>query len=343
MKTIGVHPCTKADFYNEFDEIFDGSQLYKYQCLDDPTNAMEGIFTSPIFSYYQFEVNAKNNSQELLDKITDYMIENDCKLQMYYVDNTVDIADYEDPIKSYVEAVFIQLNPTMSIRRNIYFMNEHLYDDNYLFWVFGDDDNARYVKTLFSRYEEYSLYQGVNRAKGSSDYLNFAKVYIRADTKRTDVKRKYQKVMEFYADASSLLIAAFDILIIIFNFINGFWAEQNLAKNIFFFQDLDDNNLKLKYKTDKIKELLFATDLKENKFTGTPDYIEENVNDNMKELDHLKSTYINNKDNNIGKNNTKKKYPVKMGNRENDMKKKYPMKMKNLENEEINNINIFPI
>ena len=336
MKTIGVHPCTKADFYNEFDETFDGSQLYNYQCLDDPTNAMEGIFTSSIFSYYQFEVNAKNNSQELLDKITDYMIENDCKLQMYYVDNTIDIADYEDPIKSYVEAIFIQLNPTMSIRRNIYFMNEHLYDDNYLFWVFGDDDNARYVKTLFSRYEEYSLYQGVNRAKGSSDYLNFAKVYIRADTKRTDVKRKYQKVMEFYADASSLLIAAFDILIIIFNFINGFWAEQNLAKNIFFFQDLDDNNLKLKYKTDKIKELLFATDLKENKFTGTPDYIEENVNDNMKELDHLKSTYINNKDNNIGKNNTKKKYPVKMGNRENDMKKKYPMKMKNLENEEIN-------
>ena len=38
----------------------------------------------------------------------------------------------------------------------------------------------------------------------------------------------------------------------------------------------------------------------------------------------------------FNKNNTKKKYPVKMGNRENDMKKKYPMKMKNLENEEIN-------
>ena len=84
MKTIGVHPCTKADFYNEFDETFDGSQLYKYQCLDDPANAMEGIFTSPIFSYYQFEVNAKNNSQELLDKITDYMIENDLYIDEYY-------------------------------------------------------------------------------------------------------------------------------------------------------------------------------------------------------------------------------------------------------------------
>ena len=82
---------------------------------------------------------------------------------MYYSDNTVDVSDYEEPIKSYVEAVFIQLNPTLSIRRNIYYMNQYLYDDDYLIWVFGDDAEARSTKTLFSRYEEYSLYQGLNR------------------------------------------------------------------------------------------------------------------------------------------------------------------------------------
>ena len=107
-------------------------------------------------------------------------------------------------------------------------------------------------------------------------------------------------------------------------------GRTKFGKKYIFFQDLDDNNLKLKYKTDKIKELLFATDLKENKLIGTQDYIEENVNGNTKELNHLKNIYINTKDNNIRKNNTKKKYSVKMGNRENDMKKKYSMKMKNL-------------
>ena len=339
MKAIGVHPCTKADFYNEFDETFDGSQIYNYQCLDDPSNAMEGIYTSPIFSYYQYEVNAKNNSKELLDKITAFMIENDCKLQMYYVDNTIDIDDYEDPIKSYIEAVFIQLNPTMSIRRNIYFMNEHLYDDNYLFWVFGDDDEARYIKTIFSRYEEYSLYQGVNRAQGSSDYLNYAKVYIRADTKKIDVKRKYQKVMEFYADASSLLIAVFEILVIIFNFINNFWAEQKLAKKIFFFQDLDDNNISFKDKTDKIKELLFATtDLKEKKINSRQNSIEErenNENDITKEFDNPENEYKNNKDKYANINDMNKKYSMKMKNIENDMKKKYSLKTNFLGNEEI--------
>ena len=113
-------------------------------------------------------------------------------------------------------------------------MNQYLFDDNYLFWVFGDDTEARSKKTLFSKFEEYSLFQGVYRDPSSSDYLNYAKVYIRADTKRTDVKRKYQKVMEFYVDAFSLLIALYEILLIIFNYINNFWAEQTLSKKLFF-------------------------------------------------------------------------------------------------------------
>ena len=256
---VGTHQCTKDDFYNKYDETFEGSQIYNYQCLDDPSKGIEGIFTSPIFAYYEFDIYAKNNSKSLLDKIDAYLIENDCKLQMYYSDNTVDVSDYEEPIKSYVEAVFIQLNPTLSIRRNIYYMNQYLYDDDYLIWVFGDDAEARSIKTLFSRYEEYSLYQGLNRTNGSSDYLNYAKVFIRADTKRTDVKRKYQKVMEFYADASSLLIALYEILIIIFNYINNFWAEQTLSKKIFFFKDLEESGLNIKKRTNQILELLDVT------------------------------------------------------------------------------------
>ena len=278
---IGTHVCTKEDFYNRYDETFDGSQIYNYQCLDDPNKGIEGIFTSPIFAYFEFDVYAKNDSKTLLDKIDAYLIENDCKFQMFYSDNTVDISDYKEPIKSYVEAIFIQINPTLSIRRNIYFMNQYLYDDNYLIWVFADDTKERYKKTLFSRYEEYSLYQGLNRTSGSSDYLNYIKVFIRADTKRTDVKRKYQKIMEFYADASSLLIALYEILIIIFNFINNFWAEQTLSKKIFFFKDLKESGLNVKKRTSQIRELF--------EITGTysmPDKISQNnsLNENNDKL-----------------------------------------------------------
>ena len=115
ISTLGSHSCTKNDFYNEFNETFDGSAIYKYQCLDDPSITIEGIWMSEIFSYFQFEVNAKNKSRDLLDKIDNYLIENDCKLQIYFADNTIDIDDYKNPIKSYLEANFIQINPNLPI------------------------------------------------------------------------------------------------------------------------------------------------------------------------------------------------------------------------------------
>ena len=120
---VDTHSCTHADFYNEYNESFDNSKVYDYQCLNDISKAMEGIYTSPIFSYYEFNVNAKNNSKKLLNKIESYLIENDCKLQIFFIDKTIDIRDYKNPIKGYLETVFIQLNPLESIRRNMYFMN----------------------------------------------------------------------------------------------------------------------------------------------------------------------------------------------------------------------------
>ena len=256
---LGNHPCTKKDFYNEFNETFDGSQIYKYQCLDDPSITVEGIWTSEIFSYFQFEVNAKNKSRDLLDKIDKFLYENDCKFQIYYSDNTIDIDDYKNPIKSYVEANFIQINPTLSIRRNIYFMNQFLYDDDQLIWVFNEEDEARYKKTFFTRFEEYSLFQGLKRENTSTDYLNFVKLYIRADTKKTEVKRTYEKFNEFFADDFSLLIVVYEVLNAIFELLNTFWKEQSLAKNIFFFQDFD-HKLHINHKSEKIKELLQLTD-----------------------------------------------------------------------------------
>ena len=261
ITTLGSHFCTKEDFYNQFNETFEGSKIYNYQCFDDPSTTIEGIWTSDIFSYIQIEVNAKNEFQELLDKIDNYLLENDCKLQIYFSDNTIDIFDYKNPIKSYVEASFIQLNPTLSIRRNIFFMNQYLYDDDFLVSVFHDENEVNKKRTLFSRFEEYSLFQGLKRQRNYTDYLNFAKVFIRSDTKKTEIKRKYQKIAEFYADASSLLITLFNVLIVMFSFLNKFWGEQHLYEQLFFFQDL---HLNIPNKESRIKELIFATELNKN-------------------------------------------------------------------------------
>ena len=162
--------------------------------------------------------------------------------------------------------MFIQINPTLSIRRNLFFMNQYLYDDDDLFWVFiENEEEPRDQKTLFSRYEEYSLFQGLERQKNSTDYLNFVKLYIRADTKKTEVKRTYQKISEFFADSFSLLLTMYEVINFLFDYLNGFWAEQMLCKKLFFFQNFTEK-LNIRNKEGKIRELLYITEVAKNEF-----------------------------------------------------------------------------
>ena len=256
---LSWHYCEYQDFYNRYNESLDYLGLNQFQCLDDYERTIEGIFSDQIFSYYEFAVMNKNKTKENFDIIYQYLAQNDCKLVLYYTDITIDLTDYKEPIKPFLNSIFIQLNPTLDIKRNIFFMNQYLFDDDFMFAVFGGDEKPKQIETLFSRYEEYALYVGLNY---NPNNLEYAKVFIRADTKKTIIKRTYQKVMEFYADASSLLIALYEILIIIFSYLNNFYAEQSISKRLFFFKELDYKNFK---NSKRYKQILELTSL-----TGVP-------------------------------------------------------------------------
>jgi len=249
---IPSHSCTKEDFYNNYDTSFEYLNLNQYLCLDDYNHNIEGIYSDQVFSYYEFSVVAKNKTS-LIDE---YFRSNDCKLQFYYTDITIDLANYKEPIKPFLNSIFIQLNPTLFIKRNIYYMNQYLYDDDDILAIFDNGKKPDEIKTLFSRYEEYSLYQGLEREKTNPSNPNdYAKVYIRADTKKTEIKRTYQKLTEFYADASSLLIAVYDFFILIISALNNFYAEQSIIKKLFLFKDIDNKYFNISKQTERIKKL----------------------------------------------------------------------------------------
>jgi len=233
---LSSHKCTYADFYNNYNDSFDFAGLNQFECLDKKDNSIQGIFADEVFSYYEFTVMSKNNSVDLFQKIDRYLTEQDCKLQLYYTDITIDFDDYKEPIKPYINSVFIQLNPTLFLKMNVFFKNTH---------------------TLFSRLEEYSLYKGLDRGTVlPKDNAKYANIYIRADTSKTTIKRKYQKVMEFYADSSSLMIALFEVLYIIFCFFNRFYADHSLSKQIFFFKEVENKHFDINRKSNQIKNLI---------------------------------------------------------------------------------------
>ena len=249
---LSWHYCTYEDFYNKYNDSFNYLGLAQFQCLDDYDRTIEGIYSDRIFSYYEFTLRSKNKTKENYEQIYEYLSKSDCKLEIYYTDITIDLENYKEPIKPIINSIFIQLNPTLNIKRNIYFMNQYLYDDDSLIAVFEEEGEPNQIETLFSRYEEYALFKGSKFDENNTEY---AKIFLRADTKKTIIKRTYQKFTEFYADVSALLIALYEILIIIFSYINNFYAEESVTKKLFFFKELGIkhfNNLK-KYK--KLSEL----------------------------------------------------------------------------------------
>jgi len=66
--------------------------------------------------------------------------------------------------------------------------------------------------------------------------------------------------MEFYADYSSLMISLFRVLYIIFCFVNRFYAEHSLAKQIFFFKEAENRHYDINRKSFQIKNLIKILD-----------------------------------------------------------------------------------
>jgi len=262
-RELQTNKCTYADFYNKYNSQFDYLSLSKLECMQNKDITVQGIYADQIFSYFEFTVLSKNNSKELTDEIERFLLHNDCKLRFVYTDIIIDLDNYENPVDQYLNEMFIQLNPTLFIKKNVYFMNQDFSNDNYLMFVIGDGDKPE-TKPLYSRYEEYSLYKGMNRFSTQPyEYTHYSKMYIRADLKKVIIKRKYQKFMEFYADASSLLIAIYELLTLIFNYINTFYGHHSVSKKIFFFKELENTeHFNILKRTESIKELIKITDVK---------------------------------------------------------------------------------
>ena len=293
-KVLETHLCTYEDFYNKYDAQFDYLNLDTYVCVANKEDTIQGIYADQVFSYFEYSVVAKNDSRELTYEIERFLFENDCKLQLAFTDIIIDLDNYKEPITQYLNTIFIQLNPVLFIKRNIYFMNQHFSNDDFLMFVFGDDQEPE-RKTLFSRYEEYALYKGLNRFQTQpEEYDYYSKVYIRADLKKTVIKRKYQKFMEFYADASSLLVAIYEILVVIFNYVDTFYAHHSLAKTIFFFKELEDkDNFNISKKRAALQDLIAITESQKKNMENEDKEIQSKSSKMMKNFPPKKKEQVN--------------------------------------------------
>ena len=242
-ETIDYHPCNTEDFHNLHQKIFEELNISNFKCLSKKDLVSpSGIYTDEVFAYFVISVESKYKDNETHNQlINDYLIANDCKLQFYYTDITINVNNTKNPFSSFLNSMFLQLNPTLIQKKNIFFMNYHLYDDNEILHINRKEEKPT-IKTGLSRVEDYAVFKDLNRTfKKVVDYEAYAKMYIRVDNKRIEIKRRYQDLMEFYADTSALLLSIFWILGIIFAYYDRIKANHSISKKLFYFEGIKKN------------------------------------------------------------------------------------------------------
>lgn len=268
MNISHFHKCTPEDFKTELIDYYDALGLNKLYCLNKERildYTIQGIFTDDVFEYFYIGVNSKDTTEEHYQKIETLLTQNDCKLQYYYTDTIIDVDDYEAPISYLMDSMFLQLNPIFNMKKNIYYLNYHLYNMSSLFndldWfrLFKDIEQESRDQIGISRTYDYFDYKGVNRTKETvRDPTGYAKIYIRADNRRIEVERYYQDINEFYGD-NYILLDLYYFICFLLGFYTDFFARRSLKHKLFFY----DNNSKNKINKNNIKNLLNRN--KENK------------------------------------------------------------------------------
>ena len=269
---IDFDNCTDSDFYNNENLLkninFSISNLI---CLKDLNHTIKNRHQDKHdnFTYFQIDLKARNDTDYSI--VRNYLLDYDCKFELYYIDVKVEVDDYKNPIKPFLNKVFLQLNPDFVVKMDTFFMNEYFESINQLFFQKEKKEDDK-PSNLFSRTQQYFLYKGIDSREES-----FAKIYIRADTRKMKIKRKYQTLMEFFADTFSFWEDIFLICKIIFYAYNKISLKYYLERELFIFKGakneyFDITNQKIKDLKEKIeKEYIVAkTDIKPFKDKNKP-------------------------------------------------------------------------
>ena len=294
-KNLFPNQCKKEDFIKPDTNSSILENIEKFKCFDkdDLKASPEGIYTDNIFSYYTITVKSKYPNNKTYDNIIDeYLTKNDCKLQFYYTDIRLDLGNYDKPFSYIINSMFLQLNPSLIQKKNIFYMNYHLENDTRLFQLTIKDQVQR-IETGLSRVEDYAEYKGINRTiRGYGNDNSYAKIYIRADNRKIIIKRKYQDLLEFYAEKSSLWLSVYWILGFLFALYNRENANHSISKRLFYFEGIKENKFNKFKELKELKELINKIKEKESKEQNNENQVSPYTTRNISENRRFNNNFI---------------------------------------------------
>ena len=228
--------CTDKHFYNKFNESVELYGLNKRYCFDDNNITIEGIYTDEVYKYVEITLSMTKTEPENYQEYYDLLTQNDCSFQIYFTNYAFDVNNFHNPISPFLGNKFVKLDPNNFNKMELYYLAQKFDSyENYLF----DNYHTKYYAG-FSDISSFNLYKGSDRFAVKPDsYKDLAKFFLRADTSRNIIVRKYMKLTEYVASTGSLLSGLLIILNVIFSKINRFYAYESIMKKIIQFKDVN--------------------------------------------------------------------------------------------------------
>ncbi len=249
---LNFSKCTKEHFYNKFNEETDIIGLNDKYCFDTNNITIRGEYTDEIYKYVEISLKMKLNDYQTY---YDYLTQNDCTFKLYYTNYGSNITNYNNPIISFLGQKFIKLNPNYSNEMDIYFIVQQFESDHHFL---SFKTQLKYY-VAYSKNQQYQIYKGSERfEKQIDDYNILSKMFLRADSGRYIIIRKYQKIYSFLGNLASIFSNAILILFALVKKINSFYLYQSLMKKLFLFYDDKQNNILFKRMSKKLKEIDFS-------------------------------------------------------------------------------------
>ena len=307
--------CTKEDFYNQIDNLFDDNALETLYCpkINNFNYSLDGLYTDYYFKFLRLNLSLSNYAMNHLDEVEKYLKNNPLEMALYYIDTTVDYQSQQHFMSPYVnylyrgfdlnfiKFIYIFVSPISFINdENLIFDNAHEKKSSTMDYSY---DSFRYI---YSRKDEDIIDQNL-----------LGQIIIKASPKIYQFNRTYQKLPSFIADLCGILEEIMVLTLLLINFIERKLLDHKLINMMLKFKGskhYDVNHLIELFDSDKnsnnimkiIKKPNLKIEKKENisclnksdcallnNFMGKVDKTNTN-NDDTNDKNHLKSkTMIN--------------------------------------------------
>ena len=237
---INFHLCKYSDFYNYSMTTLDLIGVNGvYLCPDYLNETIQGVFTDNNFDYFEITLSAKYPNIENYTKYYNLLIGNDCKLHFFFPVIAINMNNHSHPFEHNLFDIALQINPYFYAKRDIFFRVVKFTNfENYFF----DFSHTKYYLD-YASFNDYFLFRTNNRfLEKFTDYEKFARIYLRADTKRTNISREYEKFSYLIANVSSLFSVLFIFLRFFVSYVNRFYAYNSIIRKIFKFNNIQGTN-----------------------------------------------------------------------------------------------------